>query len=443
MHVMRLTSSISLAVLVAMAGGCAPRERISCAFDLEGPRADVEESAWLGARLVRDMPQPGWAGQRKLDWSRSGRAHDYPESLWPRELRAQEARWRDTRLDLLPTSPDPDGIRGLVEREPGRGPRVTIGFTPEDLSEHAVADPADGAATPFLIVASTDPGLASRYGPGTFLVCASDDALAVAASEFLLDAFGRRTLLISDGRDARMKALAGYMRTALRTLGGEAVAELDAHDEDLTLAIARLARETPGVHAVYLAAGPETALRVLPRIRAALPSTPILASDALDRPEIDQALAEMGSEIFLTTQAWLGEDAPVEAIRFASYYRMTYQREPTTEAALAYDAARLAMFAIVKAQRADPAAAPTDEAIARVIGALVSFPGATGRISYRHGPLPTKDVWIVRVGRGPRALAGSVMADRRKAYGVVETTAVLEAGELVDESSNGASRDDG
>jgi ABC-type branched-subunit amino acid transport system substrate-binding protein len=144
-----------------------------------------------------------------------------------------------------------------------------------------------------------------------------------------------------------------------------------------------------------------------------------MASDALDHPSVDATASGAGGRLHLTAHAWLGEDATIEASRFASYYRLTYGREPTVPAALAYDAACLAMFAVVKAKRDDPDSPPTGAELARTIASVVNFSGATGRISFRHGPRPTRDVWIVALADGRKTLAGSVMADPRLAHGPV------------------------
>lgn len=403
-----------VATLVAVvACGCSREQRITCRFEREGPPDPVAESAWLGAELVREMPQPEWVGERRADWCRADSLLDYPEAAWPEELRAQERRWSSTRLDLVPASRDVtrDGIvLGLAQPERGDRERVA----PDGFEA--------GEPPPLLIVGASDPTLTETFAPNAFMVCASDDALAVAAADFMFDSWGRRALVVVDRRDARMRRLEGLMRTAFRTLGGEVSASVEANDGRLAGVLADAARGDERIDAIYLAAGPDLVGTLLPRIRAAFPDTPLMASDALDHPSVDATVESAGGRLHLTAHAWLGDDATIEASRFASYYRLTYGREPTVAAALAYDAACLAMFAVVKSRRDDPDAPPTGAELARTIASIVNFSGATGRISYRHGPRPTRDVWIVRLAEGRRALAGSVMADPRVSHGRVAET---------------------
>jgi ABC-type branched-subunit amino acid transport system substrate-binding protein len=407
----RMSTRALLATLVAVvACGCGRESRITCRFDRDGTRDPLAESAWLGAELAREMPQPEWVGTRRAEWCRVGSVHEFPEAVWAKELRAQERRWRSTGFDRVPASRDVDrGGVVLDFTQPERGDR-----------EAAASDGLDeGESAPLLIVGASDPTLTETFAPNAFLVRASDEALAVAAAEFMFDSWGHRAAVVVDRRDARMSRLDGLVRTAFRTLGGEIAASFDANDGRLAGVLVDAAGDDERVDAIYLAVGPELVATVLPRIRAAFPDTPLMASDALDHPSVDAMAESADGRLHLTAHAWLGEDATIEASRFASYYRLTYGREPTAAAALAYDAACLAMFAVVKAKRDDPDSPPTGAELARTIASVVNFSGATGRISFRHGPRPTRDVWIVALADGRKTLAGSVMADPRLAHGPV------------------------
>ncbi|MFM8785102.1 MAG: hypothetical protein ACKOFI_08120, partial [Phycisphaerales bacterium] len=46
------------------------------------------------------------------------------------------------------------------------------------------------------------------------------------------------------------------------------------------------------------------------------------------------------------------------------------------------------------------------------IAATRGFAGASGTIDYARGPVPTKDVWVVEVSAGARALASRVRPAR-------------------------------
>ena len=49
-------------------------------------------------------------------------------------------------------------------------------------------------------------------------------------------------------------------------------------------------------------------------------------------------------------------------------------------------------------------------AVAKAIGKIQNHRGASGVISYANGPVPQKDVWIVRMAKGQRALATRIPA---------------------------------
>ena len=52
----------------------------------------------------------------------------------------------------------------------------------------------------------------------------------------------------------------------------------------------------------------------------------------------------------------------------------------------------------------------TPAAVAKAIGQIQNYRGASGVISYANGPVPQKDVWIVRMAKGQRALATRIPA---------------------------------
>ena len=423
----RARALLFIACSTLVAQGCASESRITCMFDLTDPAATADKSAWRGAQLAREMPQPEWAGQQKLDWSRSESFDNFPQQLWPREAQAQESRWKRVKIAALPTSADSEALRRAALRERERGSQIAIGYTTTDLATEGIAAFTNTSANdraPFLVVGITDPSFIERAGERTFSVSISDDAQAVAAAEFMMDHWGGQCVIVVDSQDQRMSAMGQHLVRSLQTLGGMAVSILDVRHPDFVASLQQAIAAHEDVRAIYAAIGSDLVSTVLPVVRETCPSLPIMGCDTFDVAATDEAIQGATSDVYFSAQAWFGEDAAIEATRFASYYRMTYRQEPTAEAALAFDAANIALFAYVKASRSDPSARPNGAALAYEIASLVSFPGATGRISYRHGAIPMKDVWMVRVQEGKRSLASSLMADRRKAYGISDVATV-------------------
>lgn len=434
---MRNLLSLSLIGSLTLLSSCARESQITCMFDLSGARSTVDEAAWRGAQLTREMPRPEWAGQRKLDWSRSESFMDFPDRLWPREVQAQEARWERAEFAAEPAPTTTEGLRLATWRD--RGSQIVIGYSQPDFSARGITESSDAAqsnAAPSLVVRIIDPTSPTRGDHGAFFVSVADDAQAVAAAEHMMDHWGGRCAIAVDFQDQRMHALAQHLTHALQALGGSAVAVVDVRSGDFARSLQETIEAHTDIRSIYAAIGSDLVPSVLPRIREACPELPIMGCETLDVPATDIAINGATSEVYYSAQAWFGDDAAIESTRFASYYRMTYGQEPTAEAALAFDAANIALFAYVKALRSDPSERPSGAALAYEIESLVSFPGATGRISYRHGAVPMKDVWIVRVRDGKRSLANSVLADRRKAYRDSDLVSVpSDATESIEQSS--------
>ncbi len=280
-----------------------------------------------------------------------------------------------------------------------------IGFTDSDLALAGVPVFIE-SGKPFIVVGATDPGLPERCGPGTFLACFGDDAQGVAAAEFGAARFGKRAAIVFDSRRTYPRTLAGYFRTHLGTaLEGSAVVEFDLASTAPPAIAPHLVGMRAEIDFVYLALEPESIAPCLRAVRAALPDVPVVGGDAFDFDGALQLDGKPVDRVWFTTHAWLGEGATPEAREFTAAFVRAYRTQPTAFAALGYDAARLAVDARRRAGSDSP------EAIAAALMATVDFRGVSGRMSFAAGPVPRKDVWVVAIAAGTRALA-----ERRPAF---------------------------
>lgn len=415
---MTLNSLSALACCVLIAQGCASETRLPCAFVLSGPLANQDGAAWRGAQLAGEMPKPDWVGQRKFDWSSSRTFARFDDASWPKEAKDQTRRWNELRLASVALPDTAKAVERTMAFERELGAPLAVGFAANDHAlegARAFCGFGVGGSAPMLVVGVTDPAFPADAGEGAYLVAISDDTQAVAAAEFIHDHLGGTCLAVVDSTDGRMRQMVRDLTGALGGMGGAVAHVVDLRASDLELALREAMKDHPSARSIYAAIGTKELAAVLPGMARCCGGLPIIGPDSFDHPELDRVEGLGATEIIYSAQAWFGDDACIEATRFASYYRLTYGEEPTAAAALAFDAARIAQFALVKAVRAEPGAAPRGEALAHEIDALLAFPGATGRLSYRDGPVPVKDVWMVRLKAGKRELAASSMVDRRKA----------------------------
>ena len=285
-------------------------------------------------------------------------------------------------------------------------PITLVGVGLNDSDEALAAVPVfTKAGKPFMIVGATDSSLPNRCGPGTFMAAFSDDAQAQAAARYAARTFGRRCVLVMDSKYDYTSGLARSFVQAFERLGGTVDARIDMRSPRAMETLASLKGST-APDFVFLSAEPDGLRMMLGPIREALPVTPIVGGDGLDC-SLYQEVSQLQSEaIFFTTHAWFGKGATPEAAAFAAAYLNTFGTPPPNGfAALGYDAMSLVNTAVNKASVLGP---PSPADIAKAIGEIRNYRGASGVISYADGPVPRKDVWVVGIRRGERFLAERV-----------------------------------
>lgn len=265
------------------------------------------------------------------------------------------------------------------------------------------------AGTPFLSIGATDPALPELVGDRIFLVCFGDNVQAAAAAEFAHREFGATTAILWDSNTQYTRTLPRYFRTRFEQLGGEVLLDESFGGCDLSAAGARIAGLPKPPAFVYLAAMPECVGDQIASLRASGVGAPIVGGDGLDTPDVLESGSGPTSDVWFTTHAWLSAETGTQRARkFVRAYEEAYGEPPTDAfAALGYDAARLLIDAVGRAQDASP------EQIAAALEATRDFEGVTGRISFtEHRHVPSKTVWVVEVADGERSLAGSLIPER-------------------------------
>ena len=276
---------------------------------------------------------------------------------------------------------------------------VAVGFT--DSDELRAALPSFAASGTALVVAgATDPCVARLPG-GELLrfACFSDQMQGAAMAEFAHERLAvRESVVLFDARSEFTSAVGAAFTTAMRSLP-DAKATVVAFSSDFAPAVAAAVAKAP--QAVYLAALPQDAPRVVEALRAASFQGPVLGPDSFDEPAI---LRGKGlGRVYFTTHAWLGGKGDPAVESFAMRYRQRFGSEPTAFAALGYDATRIAAVAIARAKSGGVVSRDTVTRALREVGA---FDGVSGRIAASHGvEFPMKSVWIIETDGSTHALA--------------------------------------
>jgi branched-chain amino acid transport system substrate-binding protein len=287
----------------------------------------------------------------------------------------------------------------LVERTPPVS--GLIGFSDTDMVL-AAAPIAGKHRRVFITSGATSPLLPAEVPEYLFLACFGDNVQAAAGAEWAFNSRKTRTVAVLYNEDTSYtRLLRGYFETRFKELGGKILSSQAYRAPGFAIKFETLR----AADMVYLAAYPDEVTTIIPLLRKAGVTAPILGGDGLDIGSAWSKIPET-RDVYYTTHAYLGADNPDPAVQaFRKRYAAAYPgKEPDAFTALGYDTARLLLAAIGKAGTAAPG--PVRNALATPTG----FRGVTGEISYRDGSrIPAKSVTIMRVAGARQEFVGSVL----------------------------------
>lgn len=276
-----------------------------------------------------------------------------------------------------------------------------IGFSDTDMVL-AAAPIAAKHRRVFLTSGASSPRLPAQVPEYLFLACFGDNVQAAAGAEWAYRTLKAHTVavLFNEGT-SYTRLLHGYFETRYRQLGGKVLSVQPYRLKGFEIDPEPLRKAA----LVYLSAYPDDVTTVIPLLRKAGVTAPILGGDGLDIGAAWKAIPAT-RDVYFTTHAYLGADNPDLTVRrFRALYEQAYPgKEPDAFSALGYDAAGLLMAAIERAGGTSP------DAVRRALAATRGYHGVTGTISYRDGSrIPAKSVTIMRIEGGRQIYVGSIL----------------------------------
>jgi branched-chain amino acid transport system substrate-binding protein len=303
---------------------------------------------------------------------------------------------------LIDTRSDPEATKSAARDVVSTNVSLAAGFT--DNNSVLIAGPFfQRARVPFLSIGATDPALPQVVGNGIFLTPFGDNTQAAAAAEFARRAFGSSVAILWDSTSQYTRTLPRYFRTRFEELGGNVALDVSYDGGcDITTLAEQVERLSPRPYFVYLAGLPDCIGDVVASLRAAGVTEPIVGGDGLDTPRLLEGNPGPTSNVWFTTHAWLSEQTGTpEAKEFIAAYRDAYGATPPNAfAALGYDAARLLLDVLRRAQ--------SQRGIFYALEHTEGFKGVTGTISFSpQSHVPLKTVWVIAVQNGEKSLASA------------------------------------
>jgi branched-chain amino acid transport system substrate-binding protein len=249
------------------------------------------------------------------------------------------------------------------------------------------------------VAGATDPCLLTKTGAHLLgFACFSDPMQGAAMAEFAHERLAvRRALVLFDARSEFASAVGAAFTTAMRSLP-DGKASILAFSGSFDEAVGAAAAQAPD--AVYVAALPQDGPRVVAALRAGGFAGPVLGADSFDEPAVFAA-KDLGT-VYYSTHAWLAGSGEPAVEAFVARYRRRFGGEPTAFAALGYDATRVAIAAIGRAQSGGVVSRAT---VSRSLRELPAFDGVSGAVVPSLVGFPKKSVWIIESRGGARQLA--------------------------------------
>lgn len=189
---------------------------------------------------------------------------------------------------------------------------------------------------PAIATSATSPEI-SGISEWMFRMIPDDRAIAVAAAEFAGRELGARRVAVLYANDSYGRGLVSAFRTAFVGTGGEIVEEdpyLESM-EDFTPYLQRVLRTGPDV--LFVAGVPGSAARILAQSRGLGLDVPVVGGDALAA----LSAGDVPLQRVYGVVAYHPEAPTEENQEFVRLFRAAHGRDPSPEAAPAYDAVRL------------------------------------------------------------------------------------------------------
>ncbi len=270
-----------------------------------------------------------------------------------------------------------------------KGAVALVGL-PMSMNAIPVARVAEQSGVPMISTLSTHPEttLGKQYA---FRMTFLNSFQAREMARFAVEELGiRKAAILTNAASEYSTHLAEAFRECFPRLGGEVVAfQTFIDDESFDDVDAQLLeiRES-GAEALFMPYHSKAARRHMLKARDLGVEAVFLGSDTWNTIALgDEPL--VGNSYFIDVWA---PDLPSErATVFAERYRRTFGSEPTTSAALAYDAVMMLAEAIRQQQKADPASIRTG------LASLATFEGVTGAITFEGSGDPKRSAVIRKI----------------------------------------------
>jgi branched-chain amino acid transport system substrate-binding protein len=390
---MRARSALVLAALAAAVAGCEKKKEAA------PEAADASAVRPAGSKLLL-----GHVTSMTGDQATFGQSADRGVRLAVNEQNAKGGvKGRIVEVKTLDDQGKPEAAAVAATRLASQE-RVTV-LLGENASSRslAMAPIADTYGVPMVSPSSTNPRVTKdgdKVRPYVFRVCFIDPFQGTVMARFARETLKlERVAILRDVGNDSSVGLADSFAAKLRELGGTVVADesYKAGDQDVKAQLTSLAAKDP--QAIYVPGYYTDVALIARQARELGLAQPLLGGNGWDSSK----LYEIGGGALdgsYFSNHYSPDDPDPRVQDFVTRYKEVWGEVPDGLAAMGYDAARVAMDAMVRAGE------PTGVAIRDALAQTKAFPGVTGVITLdaEHNAVKAAVVLVVKDG-GARYVA--------------------------------------
>ncbi|MGE4589467.1 MAG: ABC transporter substrate-binding protein [Acidaminococcaceae bacterium] len=284
---------------------------------------------------------------------------------------------------------------------------AVTGFTVSSCGIAASAV-AEANKIPFVAAATVNPKVTFDERTGkvknyTFRACFIDSFQGTVGANFALNGLkAAKTAIMTDSSSDYSKGLTEIFRSTYVKLGGKIVAEESylQKDQDYKPILTKIKAQNPDL--LYIPGYYEDVGKIIKQARELGMTIPVLGADAWDSP----VLVEMGGAQPLNntyfTNFYSIEDKNPVSNAFVEAYKKEYGQTPDSMAAMGYDAAKLLVDAIKRANSTDA------NKIKEALAATKKFSSVSGEMSLNDRHDAVRGVVIIELKDGKQVYKETV-----------------------------------
>lgn len=257
----------------------------------------------------------------------------------------------------------------------------------------AAAPEAQKRRIPMISPYSTNPKV-TEIGDYIFRACYIDPFQGEQMARFAMgDLHLKKFAILKDMKNDYSVGLAQFFAETIKKMGGEIVAEESYGEGDVEFRSQLTTIKTKAPEAVFVP-GYYTEVGLIARQARELGITvPLLGGDGWDSPKVIEIGGKFLNNSYFST-AFSVDDPDFTVRQFVDRFKQRYGRVPSGVSAMGYDAARILLDAIKRAQTLDPTS------IRDALAATKDFVSVTGKMTMGPDRNIRKRMAIIKVDGG-------------------------------------------